>query len=85
MKYIKKFEDSENDSIDINDYIIVISIDDDDIKYNIKVGDIFKINDIDNSTAPYEINQENGKYWLYANQVRKATTEEVMANKYNLY
>ena len=83
MKYIKQFENSQEE-YKIGDYVILLK----EIYPEMKIGDVYKI---------IAINQKDNVYFKYliekptilpalANytQIRKATKEEIEAEKYNL-
>ena len=87
MKYLRKFENVWLD-FNVGDYVVLIE----ESKYSrdlgFKLGDIFIISEVDDNDNlyTYKLNTLDSIFslWVEIYQIRKASEEEISANKYNL-
>lgn len=83
MKRLKLFEDFD-ESLKVGDYIVLLHPDFSDLDMGFKKDEIYEIINIDKSKVPYKLANETKFTWVTLDQVRKASSEEINANKYNI-
>jgi len=90
MKHIKTFEKLKNE-FKIGDQIVLIHADAEDIRSGFIEGRIYTIDLIDADTSRfntlpyYVVNKHHGSVtWFSGSQIRRATSEDITVNKYNL-